>query len=282
MPGDLPGDLRVPLGAHATCAAGKRCALAGLYPESVREVGQAPAAVWTHDLEGKGATLTYARHDAVDLYGVVIAGAGEVKDSEGAGPPIALRPWMAFRAAGGGVSLSASEPATRVVVAAVTSGEPIAQAAAEASSKKAASGAGSVRPPIGVVDLHGQPDLSWGGGAMHARIGFEGEKVRASFGVLMASKDAAVAQHDHPASWEILVMLRGQGTLKIATAPASSELRPVALADGTVTAVPKATQHAWLPGDTRPLVALQLYVPAGPEQRFKALASAPQAPRANP
>lgn len=274
MPGDLPRDLRAPLSVHATCAAHKTCALGGLYPEGVRDTGNAPAAVWSHELEGKGTTVTFVRASAVDVYGVVITGAGELKGLEPGAQTIALRPWMAFRAAGGGISLSASEPLTRVVLAAVTGGEPIRQAADALSSKKAAAGWQKRSEPITAIDLAAQPDLSWAGGAMHARIGFEGEKVRASFGVLMASKDAAVAQHNHSTSWEILVMLQGQGTLKVGADPASADLSPVALSDGAVTAVPKGTPHAWLPGDSRSLVAIQLYVPAGPEQRFKALASA--------
>jgi hypothetical protein len=38
-------------------------------------------------------------------------------------------------------------------------------------------------------------------------------------------------------------------------------------------AVPSGVEHAFVPGGTRPFVAVQLYVPPGPEQRFRKLAA---------
>ena len=128
------------------------------------------------------------------------------------------------------------------------------------------------------VNLAEAKDLAWGGGALHARIGFEGSGQRASLGVLMVSKDAPVAQHRHDTSWEILVALRAEGTLKRADSAESTELAPVDVSDGMVVAIPKNTLHGWQPSGTKALVALQLYLPPGPEQRFKKLAEPATAP----
>jgi mannose-6-phosphate isomerase-like protein (cupin superfamily) len=112
---------------------------------------------------------------------------------------------------------------------------------------------------------------------MHARIAFEGAGQKASLGMLMASKDAPVPQHQHDDAWEILAVLRGHGTARRADAP-GAELAAFAVSDGAVVAVPKATQHAWTPAGDVPLVAVQLYVPPGPEQRFKKLAESEPKP----
>jgi hypothetical protein len=132
--------------------------------------------------------------------------------------------------------------------------------------------------PVQTADLAVAKDLAWAGGAMHARIGFEGESQRASLGLLIGSKDAPVAQHTHEGSWEILVALRAGGMMKRADAPGSTELAASGMTDGMVAAVPKGTLHAWEPGGAKPLIGLQLYVPPGPEQRFKALAAPVSAP----
>jgi mannose-6-phosphate isomerase-like protein (cupin superfamily) len=97
--------------------------------------------------------------------------------------------------------------------------------------------------------------------------------------VLIASPDAAVAPHQHDASWEVLATLTASGTAKRASAPGSADLAPTRIEGGAVVMMPKATTHAWEPDGKEPLVAIQLYVPPGPEQRFKALAGAAPAPR---
>src|SRR5262249_52438885 len=114
-------------------------------------------------------------------------------------------------------------------------------------------------------------DLTWAGGAMHARLGFEGP-ARASLGVLMASKDAAVPPHRHDTSWEVLCALSAKGSAKRAKGSGSKEFESIEVAGGSVVTMPKATEHAWTPSGDAPLVAIQLYAPPGPEQRFKKLA----------
>lgn len=112
-----------------------------------------------------------------------------------------------------------------------------------------------------------------GRGDARAGIGFE--KGRASFGILFGSKDAGVAQHLHDTSWEILAPLTAAGTAKRASGPgtAVTDMTELEMTDGMVVAMPKGTLHAWQPGGKKPLLAVQMYVPPGPEQRFKKLAA---------
>ena len=109
------------------------------------------------------------------------------------------------------------------------------------------------------------PPLSWGGGRFHARIGIEpGGDVHASVGVLITSGDAKIAEHVHEGSWEHLVVLEGQGTMTLA-----GQRAPVKA--GEAIFIPKGAAHAFEASGGR-FVALQIYAPGGPEQRFKALA----------
>jgi hypothetical protein len=73
----------------------------------------------------------------------------------------------------------------------------------------------------------------------------------------------------------MLGVLRADGTLRRAAAEAGSgaaDLAAIRIADGAIAAIPTGALHAWEPDGTKPLVAVQLYVPPGPEQRFKQLA----------
>ncbi len=47
---------------------------------------------------------------------------------------------------------------------------------------------------------------------------------------------------------------------------------PVKVVDGSIFAVPPATKHAFKAAGTDPTLAIQVYSPPGPEQRFKKLA----------
>lgn len=272
IPGSLPTDIDGKLTAHATCSQ-KDCALPGLFPPSPAIDTKSPAAVWSHDIAAAGSSVSFPKHGGLDLLGVVLKGSVKLKGTEAkdAGPSAGT--WVAFRASGVGVSITASEPNTRVIFALVTPGEPIAEAIAALRGKDAKKLAWKDRPTrLQVVDLNASKDLAWGGGAMHARMGIEGDVQRASLGVLMASKDAPVAQHKHEGSWEILIALRAEGTARRAASAEATDTAPVKMTDGMVVAIPKGALHAWEPAGSKPLIALQIYVPPGPEQRFKKLA----------
>jgi mannose-6-phosphate isomerase-like protein (cupin superfamily) len=123
--------------------------------------------------------------------------------------------------------------------------------------------------PVGltkkVVRATAAPELTWAGGAMHAHLDAEGEiSPLAYIGRLEGT--AAVAEHAHEGAWEILCAVEGAGTFTIA----GKEQR---LGPRQIVMVPPSTKHAWKPDAGTKLVAIQLYTPPGPEQRFKALAA---------
>lgn len=270
--GALPADIDAKLVTHATCN-DRDCLVAGLYPAGAAADGGAPAAIWSHDLPDKGTSLTFPRHSGVDLYGLVLSGKVRLKSLEPGTKSNDLAPWGAFRAPGAGVVVVASDGPARVVLAVAGESAPIAETAALLKERKTLKQvAWRSRPQaIEVLDLNATADLAWGKGAVHARLGFEGG--RASFGLLFASKDAPVAPHVHDASWEILAPLWADGTARRASAPGSADMSEIPVTDGTVVAIPKGTLHAWVPAGKKPLLAVQMYLPPGPEQRFKKLAA---------
>jgi mannose-6-phosphate isomerase-like protein (cupin superfamily) len=86
----------------------------------------------------------------------------------------------------------------------------------------------------------------------------------------MASKSAAVPQNVHEREWEILAILSGDGTL-VRTVGGREDDTPIA--PGTFASIAPGVPHAYRPAGKSPLVAVQLFSPPGPEQRFKKLAS---------
>ncbi|MFO0587790.1 MAG: hypothetical protein U0441_09635 [Polyangiaceae bacterium] len=278
--GELPKAADLKLVIHAVCK-DRDCLVPGMYPSGAAAEGGAPAAIWSHDLPDKASSLTFPRHRGVDLYGVVLSGKVKLVPLEMASKAGDLATFQAFRAEGAGVKIAADGGPVRLLLAVASDGEPIAQTAALLKDRKTLKKvAWTSRPSaIEVVDFNAAADLAWGGGAMHARLGFT--KGRAAFGLLLASKDAPVARHLHDASWEILAPLTADGTFKRAgtTGPDAADLTDVPMADGEVAAMPKNTLHQWIPAGKKPLFAVQMYVPPGPEQRFKKLAETTTPPQ---
>ncbi len=270
--GELPADLDAKLVTHAVCK-DRECLVPGLYPSGAAADGGAPVAIWSHDLPERGTSVTFPRHAGVDLFGVVLSGKVRLKPLEPAAKTSDVGKWGAFRAPGAGVTVLAEGGAARVVLAIAGDGAPIAETAAKLKDRKTAKQLNwRSRPsPVAIVDLAASPDLAWGKGAMHARLGFEGG--RASLGLLLASKDAPVPPHAHDAEWEILAALTADGTAKRASAPGATDMSEIPVTDGTVVAMPKGVVHAWVPGGKKPLFAVQMYLPPGPEQRFRKLAA---------
>lgn len=114
------------------------------------------------------------------------------------------------------------------------------------------------------------PPLTWGKGAMTARLDVTSDlSPHLYLGRLEGT--APVKEHDHPTSWEILCAVEAAGTFTLD----GVEKR---LGPRQIVAVPAGKKHAWQPDPGSKLVGIQLYVPPGPEQRFKALAAAETAP----
>lgn len=86
-----------------------------------------------------------------------------------------------------------------------------------------------------------------------------------SAAILSFAAGTAVPLHQHAAETELLYILEGAGTLTIGEATLPVE-------PSSVLQLPRGVPHAFLA--SAPLRALQLYTPAGPEQRFKAPAAA--------
>lgn len=271
--GTLPDKVDAKLVIHAVCN-DRDCLVPGMYPSGAAAEGGAPAAIWSHDLPDKASSLTFPRHTGVDLYGVVLSGKVKLKPLEMQSQEAQIGVWKAFRAEGAGVIVAADGGPARLILAVASDGEPIAQTAALLKDKKTLKKvAWTTRPSsIEIVDFIATTDYAWGGGAMHARLGFT--RGRASMGLLLASKDAPVARHLHDASWEILAPLTADGIFKRGSSPGPeiTDLTEIPMTDGQIAAMPKNTLHQWIPAGTKPLFAVQIYVPPGPEQRFKKLA----------
>ncbi len=224
----------------------------------------APFFVWEQVLPPR-VVLTFPKHVGLDLYVVLFDGEVSIKADDIAGKQKRLWPWNAARVPGLGAMVESKEPTRAIfVLVANAPGSTLGQAAAAGPKAGWAK-----RPaPVTSVELDKQPDLAWGGGAYHARLGFEDGS--ASLGSLMASKSAPVRQNVHEHEWEILAILSGDGTL-VRTVGGREEATPIG--GGTFASIAPGVPHAYRPAGTSPLVAVQLFLPPGPEQRFKRLAS---------
>jgi mannose-6-phosphate isomerase-like protein (cupin superfamily) len=223
----------------------------------------APFFAWEQVLPPR-VVLTFPKHVGLDLYVVLFDGEVSIKADDIAGKQKRLWQWNAARVPGLGAMVESKEPTRAIfVLVANAPGGTLGQAAA------APKVGWTKRPaPVTSVELDKQPDLAWGGGAYHARLGFEDGS--ASLGALMASKSAPVRQNVHDHEWEILAILSGEGAL-VRTIGGREDTTPIAA--GTFASIAPGVPHAYRPAGTSPLVAVQLFLPPGPEQRFKRLAS---------
>jgi mannose-6-phosphate isomerase-like protein (cupin superfamily) len=227
---------------------------------------------------GERSTLVFPRDEVVELDGVVLEGSVDVTPMEGKKATTVGGPWSAFRAPGGGVTLSGTGGRGARAALVVVLADPAAKGAGLAAHLDRrdkpgapASWAWKVRRrPVVTLSFESRDDLVWGGGAYHARIGWEGQDhPAAALDLLRFSTDAGVAEHVHDHEWESLAVLEGDGEL--VRGPADREER-IPLRSGSIVTVPAGERHAYRPSGAAPLLAVQVYAPPGPEQRFKALA----------
>jgi mannose-6-phosphate isomerase-like protein (cupin superfamily) len=115
------------------------------------------------------------------------------------------------------------------------------------------------------------PKLEWAGGGMTAHLdvasGSKGPPVSPELYLGRLEGTAGVAEHNHATSWEILAAVEANGTFVLD----GTEGR---LASRQIVMIPPGARHAWKPEPGSKLVAIQMYAPPGPEQRFVALAAA--------
>lgn len=257
----LPAAPPVPLeGAHQCKEKLCRFDLLPDVPPLKTAVRDDPGVLWVEEIAPKSA-VTFARHQDVEVLGVVLSGKVAAAGDEG-GAPLDLGVWGALRAPGAGLALTAGEQGAKLVLGmAARTGN-----LAEAAGKKPFAVRWKKRPgPLAHVALDRVEDLAWAAGAFHARIGFGNEgKIPGSLGVLRAAKDALIKEHDHP-TWEHIVILEGHGTMRL-----SGKGFPVTA--GSVFFIPPGKKHSFDPAGDQPLLAVQMYAPSGPEQRFVGLA----------
>jgi mannose-6-phosphate isomerase-like protein (cupin superfamily) len=108
-------------------------------------------------------------------------------------------------------------------------------------------------------------ELTFLNGAMHAHLDVDDRDV-ASFYLGRLSGTSGVPEHAHDPSWEILCAVEAAGTFTL-------DGKESRLGPSTCVSVPPGAKHSWTPDPDSNLVAVQIYSPAGPEQRFKKLAS---------
>ncbi len=243
----LPGTPAVSLERSAACT-DKMCVLKTWLPDPGLATETARAAVWSQSIK-KGSMLVIPRHKDLVLLGV---------------------------APGDGLTLRADTGDATIVLAQATAKDSLGAALAE-SAKLPAMARWKTRPAkIAVADLGAAEDLSWTGGASHARIAFGSDASPvSSLEVLRMSANTAIPEHDHGPSEEHFAVLSGGGTLNLAG-------NAVSIKPGSVVHIPKDTKHAFSADGSGEVMAVQLYTPSGPEQRFKTLAGkAPPAPAAS-
>ena len=257
------------MSTKASCPA-KTCRLEGSLLDALLGApdNRSPAGIWEEDL-GAGAAVSFARRTDVDVLGITLAGSVTLASDEAKGGDAELTPWHAFIAPGGGITLRAKGGPARFVLIVVTAGEaPAAKVAATKAS------AWTSRPSrIASVDLTMLPDLAWGKGAYHARIGFGGDvSAHASLGILKMSAEGVVSPHVHEKEWEHMAILQGEGDFIQGNGDEEHTLHG---SDGVIFSVAPGTRHQWKPAGSRSFLGIQVYTPPGPEQRFKKLAAAP-------
>ena len=264
----LPASPPTELARKASCA-DKLCSLKEWIPDAAFAKTsdgktESPAAMWAHSIKA-GSTVAFPRHSHLTTLGVVLAGDVLVKGEE-AGGAQKLGVWGAFRAPGAGCTVKA-EGADAKVVFAVTSTKPTLAESLETGKKTAFAVRWRKRPGTGVLVTKKLPDIepwSWAGGAAHARIAFgEATAKTGSLGVLTMAPGLGVPEHDHPTSWEHLAVLDGSG--KMSLGDQKLDVKP-----GDAISIPKAVKHAVTRSDGGKVLAVQVYTPAGPEQRYKA------------
>lgn len=233
-----------------------------------------PVGIEVHGVTGlkdKGASEVFPYDERIELYGVGLEGKLDVAGIEEKGKSSgSIGPWQGFRAKGAGVEIAVQKGASAKVLLFFVKAPPLGPVAPllpdpeRPGRAPKAKTAFARKVPISLFDLTKQADLSWGGGANHARIGWEDPSFGIVIDALVMSKDSKVAEHTHDASWECLYLIQGEGDFVL-----EGEARRIGR-DARV-CVPMGKKHAWIPTGKEPLVAVQVYAPPGPEQRFKHL-----------
>jgi mannose-6-phosphate isomerase-like protein (cupin superfamily) len=256
-----------PFPRRAECA-GKGCNWATIVPDTLKGQVDKDAPIFFFEVVmPPKVMMLLPKHSGLDLYAVLLDGevsvlADDIKEKQ-------KRAWKlnGFRAPGVGINIYSKEP-TRMIFAVVVAGT--SGTVAEQLDKVKASTWTKRSSPVTAFELSSKPDLAWNGGAYHARLAYEqGSEGSppASLSWLAMSKNAAVPEHAHDKEWEFLVLVDGDGEL----VRKSGGNTPIA--SGTFTSIKPGVPHSFKPAGGKPTYAIQMYWPAGPEQRFKKMAT---------
>lgn len=264
LPTTAPTDLE----RKAECT-GKTCALSEWVPEAAFAKSttgdDSPGAIWLHSVKG-GSTLVVPRHSELTLQGVVLSGSALAKGDDG-GAAQKLGVWGAFRAPGGGCTVTADGGDARVLLALTTSKATLKESL---DAGKAQGWKFRWKKRNGAFQTAKGDEVSphsWADGGAHARVLFGGVGAKSgSLSIVMGRKDLAIPVHSHDKSWEHTAVLQGAGTYV-----GGGKTHEVS--NGKIFSVPMGTKHEFKPSGATPTLAVQVWSPGGPEARFEKLAT---------
>ncbi|MBA3457022.1 MAG: cupin domain-containing protein [Deltaproteobacteria bacterium] len=170
------------------------------------------------------------------------------------GTAVAAGDMMFIRAGGAREIKAPSTDAVHAVLVLVPGG---AEGAARAGALPTPSAGTTKR--TGPVFLSATKAKTYGPSTIYAEPSSIGEPTL-SASVLTLKAGASVAEHVHAKETEVLYLLEGSGTMTIKGVA-------MAVTPTSVIQIPANTKHAFTA--TSAVRALQIYTPAGPEQRFK-------------
>jgi mannose-6-phosphate isomerase-like protein (cupin superfamily) len=267
--GELPAAPPTALARSHVCK-DKQCKFSDFLPDpklAKSEPGgqDSPGTLWIEDV-AKGSSVLIPRDHQLELVGVVLTGDAVVGGDEG-GRVFKLGQWSAFDARGCGVAITGGPAGAKLVLGLAAVKGNLTELIAEAKAKPFAVRWAKRPRALTVVPLEKTSDLAWGDGAFHVRIAFGSETpLPASFETLMTSANAPIKEHDHP-GWEHIAVLQGSGTMRVGGTDH-------AVSAGSIFDLAPSTKHSFTPSGKEPLLAVQMYTPSGPEQRFAKLATA--------
>lgn len=274
---ELPRHLPASFSRQQRCAQSP-CLLGQWLPDtsyafSTYEQVPAPAALWMHELD-RDMTLALPPHPTLELVVVTLAGALQLK-AQGYSERLEnkeLGEWVALRAPGAGLALDCAAERCQLMVALIATKGTLDAAVIEPARSQRAT---NKRPgTLETRELASAPTYFWNDGKNHARIVFTGDSPF-SLSLLSAAPSVSIPPHSHDSSWENLLVLSSRGELEMRG-------RPYPLVGGEVIHIPAGVRHAYRAFGAEPLVALQLYTPAGPEQRFIEAAGGTPTPVSGP
>ncbi len=237
-----------------------------------------PVAVWQEQL-GPGVKLDFPRAKGLALLGVVLEGIVTVAPAEGS-TLAAIDAWNAFSAPGAGVAVTADPAAASVLFMAYSLDSTIDKSVAALRANDKAVFWDRRPGSFAVQDLKRAEQLMWAQGTSHAWIGFEPDRSPHVFlGALRLTQSDTAPPLDN--GWEVLIVLQGTATLALSGERVESNAniaRNMELQPGQVVTIPSNVARTVNPGSSQPWYAVQLFVPPGPERRYRDLVQQKEGP----